>query len=97
MKASYQTLKYNSTRRKVFFDLTFEEFAEFCYETNYMAGKGRSKESHTVDRIVEGKLPGYTKSNIQALPKGVNSSKEQALRKNKTLIYDWETKTATVV
>lgn len=97
MKASYQTLKYNSTRRHVFFDLTFEEFAEFCYETNYMAGKGRSKESHTVDRKIDGMLPGYTKGNIQALPKGINSQKEIARRKNKVLVYDWETGTATVV
>jgi hypothetical protein len=97
MKASYETLKYNSTRRKVYFDLTFEEFKELCYETNYMAGKGRSRLSHTLDRIIEGKTPGYTYMNIRVLPKGINSQKEAARRKNKTLIYDWQTGTATVI
>ncbi len=97
MEASYQTLKYNSTRRNVYFDLTFEEFKEFCYETDYMAGKGRGRLSHTVDRVKEGKKPGYTKSNIQCLPKGINSSKEQARRKKKILVYDWQTGMATVI
>lgn len=93
-KASYQTLKYNSTRRKIFFDLTYEEFEELCYETNYMQGKGRSKMAYTVDREIEGKKPGYTRSNIQVIPKGINSSKEMARRKGKVLVYDWQTKSA---
>lgn len=97
MEASFQTLKYNSTRRDVYFGLTFEEFKEYCYETDYMAGKGRTRLSYTVDRVKEGKRPGYIKSNIQCLPKGINSQKEQARRKKKILIYDWETGMATVV
>lgn len=97
MEASYQTLKYNSTRRKVYFDLTFEEFKEVCYKYDYMAGKGRTRLSYTVDRKIEGKKPGYTKDNIQCLPKGVNSQKEMARRQKKILIYDWQTGTATVI
>lgn len=97
MKAAFQTLRHNSTRRHIFFDLTFEEFKQFCYETNYMAGKGRSSKSYSIDRRIEGKKPGYTFDNIQMLPKGINSEKEAARRKKKTLIYDWETKTATVI
>jgi hypothetical protein len=62
-----------------------------------MAGKGRSSASFSVDRKIEGKYPGYTYTNIRVLPKGINSQKEQARRKNKTLIYDWQTKTATVI
>lgn len=96
MKAAYQTLKYNCTRRKIFFDLSFEEFAQFCYETDYMAGKGRSSESYSIDRRIEGKTPGYTFTNIQMLTKGQNSIKEHERRK-KMLVYDWKTKSATVV
>jgi len=34
-----------------------------------MVGKGRIIGSYNVDRIIEGKLPGYTKNNIQCLDK----------------------------
>lgn len=97
MKAAFQTLRHNSTRRKVFFDLTFEQFKQFCYETDYMAEKGRTKGSYSIDRIVEGKKPGYTFSNIQKLSVTDNTLKEHERRnRKKILIYDWETKYATV-
>jgi len=92
MKAAYQTLKYNATRRGVYFDLTYEEFVEFCYEYEYMAGKGRSSKSYTVARIEEDEpLPGYTRGNLRVLPKSINSSRK------KVLSYDWETKYARVL
>ena len=97
VKASYQTRKYNATRRKIFWDLTFPEFERFCYEEKLVQGSGRSSTSYTVDRIKEGKLPGYTLSNIQVLPNGINSKKEHARRKGKILVYDWQTKTAIYV
>jgi hypothetical protein len=37
MRASYQHLKDNAKRRGIYFDLTFEEFVQFCYETDYIA------------------------------------------------------------
>lgn len=90
MKASYQTLKYNATRRNKVFTITFEYFEKFCYETNYMAGKGRSKSSYSIDRI-KNEL-GYIPGNIQKLTVPENSRK-----KNKVLVYDWELGTATVI
>lgn len=55
-----------------------------------MAGKGRSKESYTVD-CIDPKL-GYIEGNIQCLLKSENSSKG-----TKVLHYDWHSKTATVI
>lgn len=101
MKAAYQTLRQNTRRRSKQqgkpkpFTITFEDFKKFCYETNYMAGKGRNRLSYSIDCIIE--ELGYVPGNLQKLPVPINSQKEQARRKNKTLIYDWQTGTATVV
>lgn len=101
MKASFQTLRQNTRRREKMqgrpkpFTITFEDFKEFCYETNYMAGKGRNKLSYSIDCIIE--ELGYVPGNLQKLTVSGNSLKEQARRKNKVLVYDWESKTATVI
>jgi len=69
----YQTLKDNSKGRGIKFDLTFEEFEQFCIKTDYLAGKGKTKTSYSIDRIESNK--GYTKGNIQVLSLSENSSK----------------------
>lgn len=95
MMASYQALKSNSKRRGHFFDLTFEQFRQFCYETEYMAKKGRSSLSYSVDRIIE--ELGYTVGNLQALTNRDNVLKEHDRRRvKKTLVYDYATGWATV-
>lgn len=93
MRDSWQHLKDNSKRRGIYFDLTFDEFTQFCYEYDYLSGVGRSTKSFTVDRIIE--ELGYTAGNIQALPMGDNVRKEHARRKS--LVYDYVSKFATVV
>lgn len=99
MRASYDTLRDNTKRRKIRFAITYEEFKELCYETDYIAGKGRSKLSYTLDRIDdEDPNIGYVKSNIRVITKSANSQKEQEKRRRKKILhYDWETKTANVV
>lgn len=100
MKAAFQTLRQNTRRREKAqnkpkpFTITFEDFEEFCYETQYMAGKERSKHSYSVDCIIE--ELGYVKGNLQRLTVSQNSIKEHVRRK-KILAYDWQTKTATVI
>lgn len=69
----YKNLKANAKRRGKFFDLTLEEFREFCIKYNYIEKKGRSATSYTVDREIE--ELGYTKSNLQALPNRENIKK----------------------
>lgn len=89
VKAAFENLKHNSKRRGKPFTITLEYFRKFCRETYYMAGKGRSKTSFTIDCIENDK--GYVEGNIRVLPKGENSSKG-----TKVLNYDWETKYAVV-
>jgi len=65
LKYSYNSLKNNSKRRGKTFDLTFEQFKEFCIETEYLNKKGIYKNSYHIDRIDESK--GYSIDNIQLL------------------------------
>lgn len=90
MKAAFQTLRHNATRRGKVFNLTFKQFEKFCHETLYLAGKGRKNKSFTIDRIDNSK--GYTINNIQMLTKSANCRKS-----TKTLVYDYRTGYATVV
>ena len=91
VKYSYYTLRTNTIRRKGahFFALTLEEFRQYCYETDYIAGKGRTRLSHTVDCIDP--TMGYFIGNIQPRTLAANAKKGK-----KILHYDWETKFATV-
>lgn len=70
---SYNNLKSNAKRRGKEFNLTFEEFKEFSIKTNYLIGKGRSKDSYTIDRIDTEK--GYSIDNIQILSNSENVRK----------------------
>lgn len=86
VKYSYYTLRTNTIRRKGkhFFALTLEEFRRYCYETDYIAGKGRQRLSHTIDCIDP--TMGYFIGNIQPMKKSANSKKGK-----KILHYDYET------
>jgi len=84
---AYMTLRDNAKRRKKPFSISFEYFKQFCYETGYLVGKGRTKNSFSVDRIIE--HIGYVEGNLQVLPVGKN--------KKKHLEYDWQTRSARVV
>lgn len=95
MKAAYEALVQNAKRRKIFCDLTFEQFEKFCIETDYIAGKGRTKLSYSIDRIVDGPLPGYTITNIRILTVSDNSVK--ARNRQKMLAYDYRTGQAKVI
>lgn len=85
VRYAYQNLKDNTKHRGIHFDLTIEQFREFCIEYDYIAGKGRSATSYTIDRIDV--TQGYTVDNIQRLTKSENSRK-------RWLEYDWRTKQA---
>lgn len=83
MRYAYNNLKQNSKRRGKHFDLSFEQFQEFCYKTDYIRGVGKKSESYTIDRI-DNNL-GYTVDNIVCIPKGENSRKG-----TKTLHFDYQ-------
>lgn len=73
VESSYQNLKQNAKRRGKIFDLTLDQFREFCVRTNYIQGKGTSKESYHIDRIDEN--IGYTIDNLQILTNTQNIKK----------------------
>ena len=85
----YQSLKDNSKRRGIEFSLTFEEFSEFCIETDYLIGKGKTKDSFSIDRRDPNE--GYVRSNIRILTLGENASKRR-----KILLYDDDTRSLKV-
>lgn len=87
MKYAFYNLRTNAKRRNIFFDLKFEDFQEFCFETSYMQGKGKTASSYSVDRIIESL--GYTKGNLQVLTLAENTQKENERRKR--LVCHWET------
>jgi len=73
MRYAFSVLRNNAKRRCIEFTLTYEEFQEFCYQYDYLRGKGKKAESYSVDRIDN--LKGYTKNNIQMLTLSENSRK----------------------
>lgn len=70
---TFDALKQNAKRRGHNFELTLEQFKEFCKSTGYMDGKGRRSESLSIDRI-DPNL-GYSIQNIQVLSLGENCRK----------------------
>lgn len=80
---AYDTLRSNAKRRKKPFTISFEYFKQFCQETSYHRGRGRSSASFSVDRI-KNEL-GYVEGNMRVITKGANSRKQ-----GKVLHYDWE-------
>lgn len=90
MKACFQTLRQNARRRHKPFKLTFAEFERLCRETKYMAGKGRTKKSFSIDCIQNDK--GYVAGNIRVITISANS-----IKGTKTLVYDYRTGYAKVV
>lgn len=70
---AFTVLKNNAKRRGKIFELTYEQFLEFAIKTNYLAGRGRTKESLHIDRIDETK--GYTIDNIQVITNTENLRK----------------------
>jgi hypothetical protein len=65
MKYAYNNIKNRAKQREIEFNLTFEEFKQFCLKTNYIERKKRASDGLTIDRINESK--GYTFENIQVL------------------------------
>lgn len=91
VRAAYNALKSNAKRRGKTFTLTFDQFAQFCRETEYIAGKGRRATSFTIDRRDNDE--GYTLENIRVLTLSENAAKGKG---RKMLTYDWETGYASV-
>lgn len=73
VRYAYLNLRKNAKRRKKNFDITIEEFREWCIKTDYIRGKGKKSDSYHIDRIDETK--GYSIDNIQVLTNAENYRK----------------------
>lgn len=69
----FHQFKNNAKRRGKQFDITLEQFRQFCKDTGYIVEKGKRGANCTIDRIDNNK--GYTLDNIQFLTRKQNSSK----------------------
>jgi hypothetical protein len=70
---TYSLLKGNAHKRGKAFDLTLDEFKNFCERTGYLINKGKSAGSASIDRIDPSK--GYSIGNIQVISLADNSAK----------------------
>jgi len=70
---TYSLLKQNAKRRGKVFALTIGQFKDFCDKENYLALKGRSGKSLSIDCIINAK--GYVAGNIRAITVSANSKK----------------------
>lgn len=73
VRYTYNFIKNNAKRRGKPFEITLDQFAEWCKETDYINRKGTKKTSFTIDRIDASK--GYTLDNIQILTNEQNGRK----------------------
>ena len=62
---AFGELRKSANKRKIPFELTFEQFLEFDKQTGYVANKGNEHDALSVDRIDSSK--GYSIDNIRAL------------------------------
>lgn len=77
LTSAYRIKKSSAKRKGIYFDLTLEQFKEFCDKYKYLELKGTGADDLTMDRIIPYKdAPyGYTATNIQALTNAQNVKK----------------------
>lgn len=75
---AYNNLKSSAAKRKIIFNLTYEEFLAFIATNNYVDEKGVTKTCLHVDRVVD--ALGYVAGNLQLLTNSENVAKENRRR-----------------
>lgn len=74
-KNKWFKLRYRAKRRGIEFDLTYEQFRDFCLEHQLEGKTGRKADNLSIDRINSER--GYSIDNIQVLTVSENSSKSK--------------------
>lgn len=75
VKAAFTNLRQNASRRRKPFQLTFDEFSQWCEANHYIELRGREATCAQIDRIDYRR--GYSLDNIQILSCSENSIKGQ--------------------
>ncbi len=70
---AFNVQRNNAKRRGHKFTVSFEYWLKFIQKTNYMAGRGITKTSLHVDKIIDSK--GYVPGNLQVLTNTANVRK----------------------
>ena len=70
---AFRRLKSHAKQRGKEFEITKEEFSQFCVKSEYLQRKGIQKECYHIDRIDE--MKGYSLDNIQVLTNSENIKK----------------------
>lgn len=65
--------RYRAKCRGIIFDISYEDYRDFCIENQIEGKTGRTKECLSIDRIDPSK--GYIKGNLQVLTVSENSMK----------------------
>lgn len=69
----FDVFRQNARNRKIDFQITIEQFREFCEKTRYLELKGKGANNLSIDRIKNN--VGYIISNIRVLTLAQNSRK----------------------
>lgn len=69
---AYENLKSSARKRGIGFNLSFEDFMEFCAITGYLELRGKEPHSYTIDRIYTDRP--YEFHNIRILTYADNTS-----------------------
>lgn len=80
VRDKFNNLKGNAKRRRIQFNLTFDEYKKFCEETDYAEKCGKKINCLHIDRIRRNE--GYSYSNIQILTCSENVFKYNYLERN---------------
>lgn len=78
LQAVFNDRRKRARQRGIVWNLSFEEFAAFCLETNYLGLRGKTAGDMSIDRKDE-TLP-YQAGNLQILTVSQNSRKMHAYR-----------------
>ena len=82
---AYGIQRCNARRRRKPFTISFEDFVEFCYETQILHGRGRTSTSFHIDCVID--ELGYAKGNLQRLTNAENAQKEHERRKRRKVVF----------
>lgn len=96
MRYAFETLKFNAKRRKKAFTLTFKQFATWATEHDYLASKGRTSTSYTIDRDDENEGYHIWNLRLRTLADNVAKSNQHRAKIRMTLSYDYQSQTAAV-
>lgn len=75
VRYAFNNSKHRAKERNIPWELTLEQFRQFCIKTDYITAKGKTIGSFNIDRIKEGPDQPYSVDNIQSLEKVANIKK----------------------